>query len=203
MEKNNVVFKFMRRRAILRLIRDKKIALPESEDSVSIPKDMRWNEQQMTARVLRGLEMGWSIPKIANALMEVIGKNKKSAVRHARTRVTSAENHGRLDSYRNLSDQGTVMVKIWIATPDSRTRQWHLDIDGEEQDVDSPFSNGLMFPGDGTGPPREVWNCRCSMGTRIIGFRRKDGSISYVNSGMDDTIHEGQMAAEKERRGRR
>jgi hypothetical protein len=40
------------------------------------------------------------------------------------------------------------------------------------QDNDKPFSNGLMFPGDWRGRPEEVYNCRCTLGAEIIGFRR-------------------------------
>lgn len=167
---------------------------------VSIPKDKRWNTRAMTGKVLKGIQNGDSVQKIAKALEEVIGNNVASAIRNARTMTTSAENHGRLDSYKNLSSQGVVMKKEWEATPDDRTRPSHIDIDGEEQEIDKLFSNGCMFPADGHGPAEEVWQCRCAMGCHVLGFRRADGSISRVEYERERTLHDDQMDAEKARR---
>ena len=115
--------------------------------------------------------------------------------------TTAAENAGRIDSYKNLEKQGVVQKKVWIATPDDRTRESHLEIDGEEVGINQEFSNGCMFPGDpDCDDPGEVLNCRCSMRTHIVGFRRADGSISKVNYGRDETTHDAQIQAEKEER---
>ena len=175
----------------------------------------------INSKLLQGLLNGDSVDKIANSIFpeimsktdftgrtadEIYGKtgiirqNKVSAVRAARTMVTQAENGGRLDSYKNLAKQGVVQKKVWIATPDDRVRDSHLDIDGEEQDIDVSFSNGCMFPGDPNGPADEVWNCRCSMEDHIIGFRRSDGSISEVDYLPDNTLHDEQIDDEKKRR---
>lgn len=195
---DDITFSIINPDVISRLQRDGKIELPAKK--VSIPKDERWNEKLMASKILKGLEAGDSIPKISKSLQEVIGNNRASAIRNARTMVTSAENHGRLDSYKNLASQGVVMKKEWEATPDDRTRPSHIDIDGEEQDLDKPFSNGCQFPGDGKGPAEEVWMCRCAMGSHIIGFKRADGSISYVNYQRDEILHDAQIGAEKARR---
>lgn len=178
--------------------REGDIALPAKV--IDIPKDERWNTKQMNSKLLQGILNGDSIPKIATSLMDVIGNNKDSAIRNARTMVTGAENEGRLDSYKNLDEQGVVQKKVWIATPDGRTRKTHVEVDGEEIDIDDQFSNGLMYPADPHGDASEVYNCRCSMRTHIIGFRKKDGSISKVEYKRDATMHEGQMADEKARR---
>ena len=114
--------------------------------------------------------------------------------------VTGAENAGRLDSYENLANQGVVQKKVWIATPDERTRESHLDIDGEEVDIEQEFSNGLMYPADPNGEPEEVWNCRCSMRTHIIGFMNADGTITEIGYERDTTMHDEQMQEEKDRR---
>lgn len=164
---------------VKRLIADGEIKMPQKK--IDIPKDIHWNTKQMNSAVLQGILQGESIPKIANRIYHIVGNNETSAIRNARTMVTSAECHGRLDSYHDLADRGVVQKKVWIATPDDRTRKSHLDLDGEEQDIDDEFSNGCMFPGDGNGPAEEVWNCRCSIRTHIIGFRREDGSISKIN----------------------
>ena len=191
---NPSTFNLVDEATVKRLARDGKVKVPSK--SINIPRDKRWNEKQMGSKILQGIENGDSIPKIAKSLTEVIWNNYNSAVRNARTMTTSAENNGRLDSYRELADQGVVQKKVWIATPDERTREEHLFLDGEEQDIDEPFSNGLMFPGDGDGPPEEVWNCRCTMRDHIVGFVNSEGDIVYIERERDETTHDIQIQNE-------
>lgn len=168
--------------------------------SIDPTKDEAWNRKMLASRILRGILNGDSIPQIAKSLLGVVTNNEKSSKRIARTVMTECENKGRLASYRDLDDQGVVQKKQWLATPDSRTRESHVEIDGEERDIDDRFSNDLMYPGDPTGEPKEVYNCRCTMTDRIVGFRRKDGSISYVEGKQERTTHEPQMEEERRRR---
>jgi uncharacterized protein with gpF-like domain len=156
--------------------------------------------KQLNSKLLQGILNGDPVQKIAESFLVVVGNNEASANRNARTMVTGAENKGRQDSYENLADQGVVQKKVWIATPDDRTRESHLELDGEEVDIDQAFSNGLMFPGDQSGDPSEWWNCRCSMRDHIVGFVKPDGSIKYVDGNRSDTLHDQQMQEEKERR---
>ena len=196
---NDISFDLVDESTVKRLQRDKKINVPKKK--VDIPKDKRWNEKQMASKIMQGIQNGDSIAKISKSMTEVIGNNLTSAIRNTRTMTTSAECNGRLDSYKSLADQGVVQKKVWMATPDDRTRPTHIDLDGEEQDIDKAFSNGCQFPGDGNGPAEEVWQCRCTMTDHIIGFKRADGSISYVDYNRDNTLHNEQMEATKERRG--
>jgi len=214
-DEDKITFNVINKDVVDRLRRDGDIELPRKQ--LAIPKDQQWNTKQMTSMVLKGLENGDSMRDISKSIFPeimskedltgktekeikgIIKKNKDSAIRNARTMVTSAENHGRLDSYKSLVKQGVVMKKEWESTPDDRTRPSHVDIDGEEQDVDKTFSNGCMFPGDGHGPAEEVWMCRCAMGGHILGFKRGDGSVSRVNYTRDTTTHESQMEALRNR----
>lgn len=195
---DEITFNIINQDTLNRLKRDGEIKVPKKV--LDVPKDKRWNKKQMASKILQGLESGNSITDIAEAMKAVIGNNEVSAIRNTRTMTTSAENNGRLDSYKNLANQGVVMKKEWIATPDDRTRPTHLALDGEQIDLDKTFSNGCRFPGDAKGPAEEVWMCRCAMGTHIIGFRRADGSISKVDYQRDDTLHDKQVKAEKEQR---
>lgn len=195
---DDVSFTLVNEDAVKRLKEDGVIKVPEKK--ISVPKDMRWNEKQMASKILQGIQNGDSVNKISKSLESVVDNNKVSAMRNARTMTTAAENRGRFDSYRKLDEQGVVQKKVWIATPDDRVRASHLDIDGEEQEINAPFSNGCQFPADGNGPAEEVWNCRCSMKDYIVGFRRKDGTISYVEGGPDKTMHSEQIAAKKAER---
>lgn len=56
--------------------------------------------------------------------------------------------------------------KVWRSEHDARTRPSHRGADGQAVAIDQAFSVGgsrLMFPGDPTGPPDEVFNCRCRL----------------------------------------
>ena len=46
---------------------------------------------------------------------------------------------------------------------DDRTRESHANLDHEIQELEDEFSNGLQYPGDPSGDPSEVYNCRCTM----------------------------------------
>lgn len=77
----------------------------------------------------------------------------------ARTEVGVASQVGTLEGYK----QAGAEIKIWVSVLDDRTRDSHVELDGEEQPIDKPFSNGLMMPLDPTGAAEEVINCRCSI----------------------------------------
>lgn len=148
---------------------------------LNIPKDIRWNTKQMNSSVLQGIVNGESMQKIADRILPIVNNNTSAAIRNARTMVTGAQNEGRQDSYEYMQDNGVILNKVWMATHDERTRKSHAELDGEEVGIDEKFPNGLMYPGDPNGEPEEVYNCRCTMVTKIIGFRKSDGRIERVN----------------------
>lgn len=182
--------------------------------NLNYPKDKAWNKKNINSMFLQGIMEGQAVQKIARNILpeinsksgegdlekSVIKRNRQSAIRNARTMVTSAENGGRLASYKELDRMGIVQRKEWMATPDDRTRKSHIDIDGEERDINEKFSNGLMYPADPNGAADEVWMCRCSMADHVVGFRRADGKISKVEYQRDRTMHEDQMQAERDKR---
>lgn len=151
--------------------------------SVNIPKDQRWNRKLIHSQVAQGIIQGESIDKIADRIQNVTDANRASAIRNARTMCTTAENRGRMDSYEEAAGRGIIMKKRWIATSDKRTRDWHAELDGVEEEVDEPFENEMgyiMYPGDTSANPANFYNCRCTIASRVIGFTRKDGTVSYV-----------------------
>ena len=135
-------------------------------------KDVRWNVKKMNAEVLQGILQGEPMDKIASRLSKVTGMNETAAIRNARTMVTGAENKGRLDSYARAEADGIILERTWLATNDSRTRHSHAVLDGETKPIDTPFSNGLMYPGDPSGRPEEVYNCRCTVAAVVKGFKK-------------------------------
>lgn len=136
-------------------------------------KDVRWNTQKVNSEVLQGIIQGDSIPNIAKRLQNATDMNCASAVRNARTTVTSAENKGRMDMLHDAADKGVVVHKIWLATHDERVREAHEALDGEEVEIDEPFVNEfgeIMYPGDPDADPANVYNCRCTLIYKVVGF---------------------------------
>ena len=183
------------------LIRD---TIPENK--LNVAKDVLWNTKKINASVLQGVLQGESIQKIAARLLPVVNSNKTSALRTARTTVTRAENRGRQDRYEEYENRGLVLHKMWIATPDGRTRDWHLSMDGQEVGIHKAFIDGhgnrLRYPGDEQAEPETVYNCRCSMESIIIGVKGKNGKtipMKDYRSGQD-SLHKRQIRAERENR---
>lgn len=140
-------------------------------------KDVRWNTQKVNSEVLQGILQGDSIPNLAKRLQNVTEMNRASAIRNARTTVTSAENKGRMDMLHDAAEKGVITHKIWMAAIDARTREAHRLLDGQEQEIDDPFDSELgdiMFPGDPDADPANVYNCRCTLTYKVVGFRRGD-----------------------------
>ena len=138
-------------------------------------KDVRWNTQKVNAAILKGILQGESIPKLAKRLQSVTNMNKVSAIRNARTTITSAECKGRQDSYEKATQDGIKLKREWISAIDYRTRHAHRLLDGQLADVDKPFKSELgpiMFPGDPSADPANVYNCRCTIAAKVIGFNK-------------------------------
>ena len=137
-------------------------------------RDVAWNIEKMNAEVLQGILQGEPIDKIADRLAQVIGMNLRSAISAARTMVTSAENKGRQDGFERAAAMGIILEREWIATSDGRTRDWHRELDGVTVGVDEPFENAIgkiMYPGDPSANGANVWNCRCTIAAKVLGFK--------------------------------
>ena len=137
-------------------------------------RDVAWNIEKMNAEVLQGILQGEPIDKIADRLAQVIGVNLRSAISAARTMVTSAENKGRQDGFERAAAMGIILEREWIATSDGRTRDWHRELDGVTVGVDEPFENAIgkiMYPGDPSANGANVWNCRCTIAAKVLGFK--------------------------------
>lgn len=159
--KINTSFTLYNHAAVERLIKDNPQLLPSPK--VDIPKDLKWNQQHIQSAITQGILQGKSIPDIAKNLQRVTGMDENAAIRNARTAMTGAQNAGRLDSMKRAAARGIGVKKGWLATLDHVTRDSHVDLDGEVVEIDKMFSNGLMYPGDASGRPEEVYNCRCRL----------------------------------------
>ena len=160
---------------VARLVKDNPKLLPNpgkaTSEKIRQGKLKRWNEQKIQSVMTQGVLQGESIPKIAKRLSTTVGAmGAREAISYARTMTTSAENAGRLDSYKRAEELGLKTMKQWLSAHDGRVRRSHREVDGEAVPVDQPFSNDLMYPGDMDGPPEEVYNCRCTLIGGFEGF---------------------------------
>lgn len=87
----------------------------------------------------------------------------------ARTETHAAVHFGHRHGARQAAREWDLeLTKEWISARDGRVRDAHSAIDGETHKMDESYSNGLMYPGDPSGPPEEVINCRCTERHRVI-----------------------------------
>lgn len=94
----------------------------------------------------------------------------------ARTESLKVTEQVRADSMADVADQAGIdtglIVKQWSATNDNRTRDTHAALDGQARLMDDPFDSEsgaqLDHPGDGSAPPEEVINCRCTTAYHIF-----------------------------------
>lgn len=165
----NLSFTLYDAETVRRLIVESPDLLPEISEAlaVDIPIDLRWNKEKIVDVITSAILQGKSIPEIARDMERVVGMNENSAVRNARTAVTSAQNAGRQASYEHAAAMGISVRKRWVATLDKRTRDSHRHMDGKEVPYDQPFYTDLgstmMYPGDRNGKPGDVYNCRCTV----------------------------------------
>jgi len=165
---------------VRRLIVENPISMPYYPVKRAIDRkiDLAWGQQQITRQITTGILQGESIGKIANRLQEKIpDMNRVSAVRAARTAMTSAQNAGRMDSYVAAQKMGIKLRREWVATLDNRTRHAHAILDGQKADIDKPFEvegQEIMFPGDPHAHPSLVYNCRCTLIAAVEGADMSD-----------------------------
>lgn len=117
---------------------------------------------QIRAMVLRGETEGMGVPEIGKAIRERIPAF--SALRAntiARTETHMAAGWANQKS-AEISD--IEVIREWCSAEDSRTRPDHHSADGQKVGLNEPFRVGgsrLEYPGDPSGPPEQVINCRC------------------------------------------
>ena len=126
-------------------------------------EDVALLKKKITAEVSRGIATGMSFQQVAQQLAGYTNIGYNNAVRIARTEGHRIQVQSAMDACYKAKDKGADVVKQWDATLDTRTRDSHQAVDGEIRELDKPFSNGLMFPGDPSGGAAEVVNCRCAL----------------------------------------
>lgn len=138
-----------------------------------------YSRQLILQTIEKAILEGLTFQDIIDRIQNLVDVNNRRARTIVRTEVTRATNYGHmLGAY----DSEYEYTKTWVEVKDSRTRATHRHglgrdprtgavvngVGGETVDFATPFSNGLMFPGDPEGGAAEVINCRC-----VVTFRLK------------------------------
>lgn len=177
------------RATVSRLAKENQKMLPDPSERtlkrIRDAKEKRWSKQKMTSAIMQGILQGEPLAKVAKRLRTVTNMEEAQAMRNARTMMTNAQSAGRYDAYRRAKGMGIYFKVIWIATLDNRTRHEHRLLDGQMQEVDTPFEvegNQIMYPADLGGgsykvPPELIYNCRCTIGAAIPGTKLYEQGI--------------------------
>ena len=194
---DGVAFNLLDEKTVERMVKRGEVTLPHKE--LDKEKDKAWNKKAINSQLMQGIIQGESIPQISKRFEAVTDMDKEAAIRNARTMTTEAENGGRMDSMREAEEMGLQYEKIWMSTHDARTRESHVLMDGVAVPLDEPFilqnSDGseskMMYPGDPNGAPEQVYNCRCSMVRKLVGYKgkkikAKSYSPTYFDGGDDN-----------------
>ena len=145
---------------------------------------------KINQEITRGLIKGQSYGKMAAAIKETLGNDAKKSLLVAQTEAHRVHNQARLESTEHAEDIGVKIVKVWVATLDSRTRDAHQTLDGKEADKNGNFHSpaGGVGPAPGMmGTAADDCNCRCTFREEIAGFKpefrrvRGEGVIPYKN----------------------
>lgn len=121
-------------------------------------------------------EQGLGIDDAADRLNEVITSMEDYELeRIARTEINGAQNTGAYFTIAELQ----IEYKQWWSALDSRVRDEHSNLHGEVVRADEPFSNGLMYPGDTSGPIESWINCRCRIVPYIPGLEEIIAQTPY------------------------
>ena len=126
-------------------------------------EDVSLLKKKIASEISRGISTGMSYQQMARQLASVSNTGFNNAVRIARTEGHRIQCQSGMDACYKAKEKGANVVKQWDATLDDRTRESHVAVDGEIREIDEPFSNGLMYPGDPRGGAAEVINCRCAL----------------------------------------
>lgn len=122
-----------------------------------------------------GDTQGWGIDKITSELYKKVGKNLRGngyarAKAIAQTEVISASNQA---AEFAAASTGYEYKKFWSTSGLPGIRPTHIEAEQYSDEVDGlrpeqTFPNGLLYPGDPSGSPEEVINCRCTILHEII-----------------------------------
>lgn len=122
------------------------------------------------SEIARGFSSGKDYVTVARQISLRAGTSLARMYTIARTEGHRVTSESEMDCMQAAKGKGADVVKEWISTLDSVTRQTHVELDGQVRELEEYFvipSSGAMamYPG-GFGIAHEDINCRCCMNQR-------------------------------------
>lgn len=115
---------------------------------------------KLASTLADGIEAGESTAQLVKRMQQHLPDIQ--AERAAAIATSEAHTSMQAGSFAQMRFGG-ITTKTWITADDEATRDSHRAQDGQTVPIDQPFRNGLMYPGDPSGAPGEIINCRCDM----------------------------------------
>lgn len=168
-----------------------------------ITEDKKWNRQHIQEAVRQGIVKGDSMDDIAKRLLPIVNMDKNAAIRTARTAVNGIENKGRKDATERVKAAGIPMIEMWSCTHDNRTRDTHILLDKTLPNEKGLFGEGILttlleYPGDPSGDPAEVYNCRCGLMSTIKGIDHSKDDELYAKMMQEEYYDDWLQVKEKQ-----
>ena len=110
--------------------------------------------------LVRAAEAGESTAQLVKRIQQHLPDMQ--AERAAAIATSEAHTSMQAGSFAQMQ-YGGCTTKTWITAGDEDVRDSHRSQNGVTVPIDQPFPNGLMYPGDPSGSPGEIINCRCDM----------------------------------------
>jgi HK97 family phage portal protein len=149
--------------------------------SEKVSKVNKTTREAIARNLRQGLESGEGLPQLTDRIEGVLDTSRGRAGNIARTQVSGAVSAGR---HAGMVEAG-VEKKAWLTAGDDVVRDTHREAGIKYKagiPIDEAFVVGgeeLMYPGDPSGSPAEIINCRCVQLARIASGKTLD--IASVN----------------------
>lgn len=138
--------------------------------------------------ISRGVAQSLSYEEMARNLKNTTEVDFNKCLRIAKTEGHRIQCESAYNVQVRAKEKGANIMKQWDSTLDSKTRPSHQLVDGELVEVEEPFSNGLMYPGDPDGMAKEVVNCRCALLQRAK-WALTDEEFTKMNGKTNELRH--------------
>jgi len=118
-------------------------------------------EKRLREVIAKAIEAGDGPDVVARRLRDVFKDAKTSRAKLiARTETGKAYNIGQLEAMKQVN----IKTKAWLTARDEKVRPSHVDAESDGTiPINEMFSNGLHYPGDPSGGPDQICNCRCTL----------------------------------------
>jgi hypothetical protein len=124
----------------------------------------RTTTNQLKSVIKGGIEEGLSERDVGKLIRErapTIAASRAQTI--ARTETHAAANFA---VQQSAESTGIEMMREWVSAENERTREAHLEANGQIVGMQEDFvvdGENLAYPGDPSGSPENVINCRCSV----------------------------------------